>query len=134
MQLKQVFMNLLVNAYQAIEARSDDEQGVIRIETELEGEEIVVRVADSGIGIEPPDLSRIFEPFFTTKPVGAGTGLGLSTSFNIIERHGGRLLVESEPGRGTTFEVRLPVSDEKVESGVGRDEGPVDEHEMGIDG
>jgi PAS domain S-box-containing protein len=109
MQLKQVFMNLLVNAYQAIELRGLDEPGVIRLETKQIGEEIVVRVVDSGVGIEEADLAHIFEPFFTTKPVGAGTGLGLSTSFNIVERHGGRFLVESEIGRGTTFEVWLPL-------------------------
>ncbi len=108
MQLKQVFMNLLVNAYQAIEERADAEPGVIRIETEEEGGEIVVRISDTGIGIAEEDRARIFDPFFTTKSVGAGTGLGLSTSFNIVERHGGRILVESEVGRGTTFEIRLP--------------------------
>ncbi len=110
MQLKQVFMNLLVNAYQAIQARDDGEPGVIRIQTELIGDEIVVRIADTGIGIHKRDRTRIFEPFFTTKPVGAGTGLGLATSFNIIERHGGRIGVESEVGRGTVFEVRLPTT------------------------
>ncbi len=109
MQLKQVFMNLLVNAYQAIALREADEPGVIRLETKQVGEEIVIRIVDSGMGIDDTDLDRIFEPFFTTKPVGAGTGLGLSTSFNIVERHGGRFLVESETGRGTTFEVWLPV-------------------------
>jgi signal transduction histidine kinase len=109
MQLKQVFMNLLVNAYQSIESRGADEPGVIQIETELVGSEIVVRIADTGMGIQDSDLARIFEPFFTTKPVGAGTGLGLSTSFKIVERHGGRILVESEVGRGTTFEVWLPL-------------------------
>jgi signal transduction histidine kinase len=116
MQLKQVFMNLLVNAYQAIEARGESEPGVIRIETAHVGDEVMIRIADTGIGIPTPDLDRIFEPFFTTKPVGAGTGLGLSTSFSIIERHGGRLLVESEPGRGTTFEVWLPVAYARPES------------------
>ncbi|MCB9722890.1 MAG: PAS domain-containing protein [Spirochaetaceae bacterium] len=110
MQLKQVFMNLLVNAQQAIEARGDREPGVIRLETAHEGDQIVVRISDTGVGIAEADRTRIFEPFFTTKPVGAGTGLGLSTSFAIIERHGGRITVESEPGRGSTFEVRLPVS------------------------
>ena len=95
MQLKQVFMNLLVNAYQAIESRREDEPGVIRVETAQSGDEIVVRIADTGIGINAADRARIFEPFFTTKPVGSGTGLGLSTCFAIIERHGGRILVES---------------------------------------
>ncbi|MCP4903668.1 MAG: PAS domain S-box protein [bacterium] len=110
MQLKQVFMNLLVNAHQAIEARGESEPGVIRIETDVVGEEIVIRISDTGIGISERDRARIFEPFFTTKPLGAGTGLGLSTSFNIIERHGGRIVVESEVGRGTLFEIWLPTS------------------------
>lgn len=119
MQLKQVFMNLLVNAHQAIEARQaeqagagdarEPERGVIRIETALEQDEIVVRIADTGVGMPEAVRSRIFEPFFTTKPVGAGTGLGLSTCFSIVERHGGRIAVESEVGRGSVFEVRLPV-------------------------
>jgi signal transduction histidine kinase len=113
MQLKQVFMNLLVNAYQAIEARNETEPGVIRIETEHVGDAIVVRIIDSGIGISPEVQSRIFEPFYTTKPVGTGTGLGLSTSYSIIERHGGRLSVSSRLGEGTTFEVRLPLGDSK---------------------
>ncbi|MEM9176223.1 MAG: ATP-binding protein, partial [Myxococcota bacterium] len=114
MQLKQVFMNLLVNAHQAIEARGAlsgaDEKGIIRIETEEVGGEICVRIADTGIGIPEDARARIFEPFFTTKPVGAGTGLGLSTCFNIIERHGGRIGVESEEGVGTVFEVWLPTT------------------------
>ncbi|MBO0160423.1 sensor histidine kinase, partial [Vibrio parahaemolyticus] len=59
-------------------------------------------------GIDPQDLNRIFDPFFTTKPVGEGTGLGLSISFGIIERHGGRIDVESQPGKGTSFTVVLP--------------------------
>ena len=118
MQLKQVFMNLLVNAYQAIEARDAREPGVIRLETRREGDEIVVRIADTGIGIDAAHLARIFEPFFTTKPVGTGTGLGLSTSYRIVERHGGRITVESEVGRGTTFEVWLPLHPEPtVEDG-----------------
>jgi len=119
MQLKQVFMNLLVNAHQAIEARAEatgaGEKGIIRIETEEVGTEVCVRISDTGVGIPEDARARIFEPFFTTKPVGAGTGLGLSTSFNIVERHGGRIAVESEEGEGTVFEVWLPVNAPKPE-------------------
>lgn len=117
MQLKQVFMNLLVNAYQAIEARGGREPGVIRIETRAVDDEILIRISDTGVGIDPVHLARIFEPFFTTKAVGAGTGLGLSTSFKIIERHGGRILVDSEVDRGTTFEVWLPLTPPPPSSG-----------------
>jgi PAS domain S-box-containing protein len=116
MQLKQVFMNLLLNGYQAIEARDDEKPGVIRVETERDADEIVIRIGDSGVGIDPAVQARIFEPFFTTKPVGAGTGLGLSTSYAIIERHGGRIGVTSVVGRGTTFEVRLPIREPKHDS------------------
>jgi two-component system NtrC family sensor kinase len=111
MQLKQVFMNLLVNAYQAIESKVGDsgEVGTIRLSSAQKGHDVVVAVSDSGVGISEDDRRRIFEPFFTTKKVGSGMGLGLSTSFNLIERHGGSLTVESEPGVGTTFRVRLPL-------------------------
>ncbi len=118
MQLKQVFMNLLVNAQQAIEAQDESSTVVIRVETAVQEEDIVIRISDTGIGIPEADRGRIFEPFFTTKPVGAGTGLGLSTCFSIIERHGGRILVESEPGTGTMFEVRLPLDISKGEDDV----------------
>lgn len=120
MQIKQVFMNLLVNAYQAIESRGTDEPGVIRLETSSVDDEVVIRIIDSGLGIAEDDLPHIFEPFFTTKPVGAGTGLGLSTSFSIVERHGGRILVESEVGRGATFEVRLPLVGPGPDEAAGR--------------
>ncbi|MBW2422201.1 MAG: two-component sensor histidine kinase, partial [Deltaproteobacteria bacterium] len=69
---------------------------------------VFVTIRDSGTGIGQNDLGRIFDPFFTTKEVGAGTGLGLSTSYSIVERHGGTIHVESELGRGSTFEVWLP--------------------------
>jgi signal transduction histidine kinase len=111
MQLKQVFMNLIVNAYQAIEARGVGEQGrgEIRLRTERRGDAVAVLVTDNGIGIQPDALDRIFDPFFTTKEVGVGTGLGLSTSFNIVQRHGGTIRVESALGQGSTFEVLLPL-------------------------
>jgi signal transduction histidine kinase len=105
-QLNQVFMNLLVNAGQAIK-----EQGVIAIRsgTEQDGSWVWISVADNGAGIAPEHLNRIFEPFFTTKPVGSGTGLGLSLSYGIVQRHGGRIEVASQLGKGTRFTVHLPV-------------------------
>ncbi len=110
MQLQQVFMNLLVNAYQAIEARigGSGETGTIWLRTEPRAGGVAIIVKDTGIGIAPENLDRIFDPFFTTKKVGMGTGLGLSTCFNIVERHGGSLVAESEPGVQTTFTVWLP--------------------------
>lgn len=103
-QLNQVFMNLLLNAAQATPDR-----GALTIETEAEEETVVVRIADTGEGIDPAVLPRIFEPFYTTKPVGKGTGLGLSISYGIIKRHNGEISVDSKPGVGTTFTIRLPI-------------------------
>ncbi len=114
-QLQQVFMNLLVNAYQAIEARAESEEtlrGEIKLRTALEGDEVVIQVADNGTGIAPDVMKRIFDPFFTTKEVGVGMGLGLSTSFNLVEQLGGSLQVDSEVGRGSSFEVRLSLDPE----------------------
>jgi len=121
MQIKQVFMNLLVNAYQAIEARVGEsgETGKIWLRTQKSDDGVIVEVADTGVGIPETHIDRIFDPFFTTKKVGSGTGLGLSTSFNIVKRHGGRLTVESKPGAGTTFRVYLP-TDGVGESGDDR--------------
>jgi signal transduction histidine kinase len=115
MQLKQVFMNLLVNAYQAIEDRIGEsgETGTVRLRTEPRGDRVAIAVTDTGVGIAAENLDRIFDPFFTTKKVGSGTGLGLSTCFNIVERHGGSLRVESEPGVKTTFTVLLPRAENK---------------------
>ena len=113
-QLQQVFMNLLVNAAQAIEAMPRDDsrsgpRGRIRLHTRVEGDDVVVSVSDTGPGIPPEHLDRLFEPFFTTKEVGEGTGLGLSTSYDIVQRHGGSLVARSSPGRGAVFEIRLPI-------------------------
>jgi len=110
MQLQQVFMNLMVNAYQAIEQRVGDsgKAGTIWLRTEPRAGGVAIVVKDTGVGIAAENLDRIFDPFFTTKKVGMGTGLGLSTCFNIIERHGGSLVAESEPGVETVFTVWLP--------------------------
>ena len=102
-QLNQVFMNLLVNAAQAITDKGD-----IRITTGHGQGEVWVEIADSGQGIAPELLNRLFEPFFTTKPVGKGTGLGLSISQNIVSKHGGRIDVSSEVGKGSVFRICLP--------------------------
>jgi signal transduction histidine kinase len=102
-QLNQVFMNLLMNAGQAIETH-----GSITIRTGQEGPNVWVEVEDTGKGIKPEHLSRIFDPFFTTKPVGSGTGLGLSLSYGIVQKHGGQIEVKSELGKGSVFRLVLP--------------------------
>jgi signal transduction histidine kinase len=103
-QLNQVFMNLLVNAGHAIA-----EHGTITIASGSVEDQVWIAISDTGSGIAPEVLGRIFDPFFTTKPVGQGTGLGLSLSYSIVRRHGGRIEVESEVGVGTTFRVWLPI-------------------------
>jgi PAS domain S-box-containing protein len=103
-QLCQVFMNLLMNSAQAIEKR-----GTIMIATRRERDEIIVKVKDTGVGIPQEQLPRIFEPFFTTRKGKVGIGLGLSIVYRIIERHNGRMEVESKPGRGTTFTLYFPL-------------------------
>jgi len=103
-QLNQVFMNLLVNAAHAI-----DKQGIISIRTAVEGDTILVTITDNGCGMTPETCKRIFEPFFTTKEVGKGTGLGLSIVYDIIKAHHGEITVDSAPGVGTTFTVKIPV-------------------------
>jgi signal transduction histidine kinase len=104
LQLNQVFMNLLMNAGQAIA-----ERGRITVRTGQDAATVWVEIEDTGSGIKPETLSHIFEPFFTTKPVGMGTGLGLSLSYGIVQKHGGRIDVRSEIGKGTAFRVILPL-------------------------
>lgn len=103
-QLNQVFMNLLMNACDAMEGR-----GRITLRTRPVPSGVRIELADDGPGMPEEVRERIFEPFFTTKPVGQGTGLGLSLSHGIVERHGGRMDVESAPGEGTTFAIELPL-------------------------
>ena len=103
-QINQVFMNLLVNAVQAIE-----EKGDIWMTTRAADDHVEIEIRDSGKGIPPEIQNRIFDPFFTTKPVGKGTGLGLSVSYSIIKKHNGEILVESSPDKGTIFTIILPL-------------------------
>jgi len=102
-ELNQVFLNLLINASQAIK-----KQGEITIKTWEEEDSVFISVSDTGYGIKKEYINRIFEPFFTTKDVGKGTGLGLSICYDIIKKHNGEITVESTPGEGSTFTIKLP--------------------------
>jgi PAS domain S-box-containing protein len=103
-QLKQVFMNMLVNAAQAIKTK-----GGITIRTRSAGGNAEISISDTGAGIPKENICRIFDPFFTTKEVGKGTGLGLNVAYNIVKKHHGTIDVTSKVGEGTTFTIRLPV-------------------------
>ncbi|MGB0295553.1 MAG: ATP-binding protein [bacterium] len=106
-QLEQVFINLCNNACDAME---QSKERILTIQSIAEGDEVVVRVSDTGTGMRPEVQERIFESFFTTKSADKGTGLGMSISQNIIEQHKGQIRFNSELGRGTTFEIYLPVA------------------------
>jgi PAS domain S-box-containing protein len=106
--IEQVLMNLVLNAVQAMK-----DGGGLTIRTSVVEGVCLIEVRDTGSGIPPAVLPRIFDPFFTTKSEGEGTGLGLSVSLGIVERHGGKILVDSEVGKGTTFTLCLPVSRER---------------------
>ncbi|MEW6165551.1 MAG: bacteriohemerythrin [Pseudomonadota bacterium] len=103
-QINQVFLNLLVNAAQAIK-----EHGTITLRSGVEGDTVWIEVADNGCGMDETTQRRMFEPFFTTKPVGTGTGLGMSLTWDIVTKHDGEIAVDSAPGRGTRIRVTLPV-------------------------
>jgi signal transduction histidine kinase len=112
-QLNQVWMNLFINAAQAISSK-----GRVRVATARENDMAVVSISDTGSGIAPEHLKKIFDPFFTTKRVGEGTGLGLSITYGIIERHGGSISVASRVGEGTTFTITIPIDASPPHEGV----------------
>jgi len=103
-RLQQVFINIILNAIDAM-----PKGGTLRIQAAQEGQEVVIRIADTGTGIQPQHLLHIFDPFFTTKGIGKGTGLGLSISYAIIKEHDGHISVNSEVGKGTCFTITVPV-------------------------
>ncbi len=105
-QIDQVFLNLIVNAAQAM---PEGKMGLIDIRTDCNERKVWIEVQDNGPGIPPEVMKKIFDPFFTTKDPGTGTGLGLSVSQNIIQQHGGKLEVSSTVGVGTTFKITLPI-------------------------
>jgi signal transduction histidine kinase len=110
--INQVVLNLVVNAAHAItdQVNSTGGKGVIRVVTRNEAEWVVVAISDTGGGIPEQIRHRVFEPFFTTKEVGKGTGQGLAIAWSIVEKHRGTLTFETEPGKGTTFFIRLPAA------------------------
>ncbi|MEH1935296.1 MAG: AAA family ATPase [Nostoc sp.] len=115
-QLNQVFMNVLSNAIDALEESLIDNQEQITTPTitiyteQIDAHQIEIRIADNGLSIPESVRQRLFDPFFTTKPVGKGTGMGLSISYQIVtEKHGGSLSCISEPGEGAEFQIRIPV-------------------------
>ncbi len=105
-KLQQIFTNLIINARDAMFGG-----GEIMLTTDFENEdEVVVKVTDTGSGIEPENLAKIYDPFFTTKGVGSGTGLGLAVSYGIVQEHAGTISASSEVGEGTTFRLVFPVA------------------------
>jgi PAS domain S-box-containing protein len=125
--LNQVFLNLIVNAADAIQETG--RRGVITVDTAVDGDDVIVRIGDTGGGIPDDVRSKIFDPFFTTKDVGYGSGQGLPLARGIVqEGHGGSLTVESVVGQGTTFAVRIPIGGRAPKESVGSepsDEAPV---------
>jgi len=118
-QIQQTLVNILLNASEAM-----PEGGAVSVSSRLTegGEGVEIVIADEGVGIPPEDLPQLFDPFFTTKEEGKGTGLGLSVAYGIIEKHGGRIEVDSEVGTGTRFRIVLPRWGRDGEEGVGGEE------------
>ncbi|MGO4292951.1 sensor histidine kinase [Chitinophaga sp. RAB17] len=108
-KINQVFMNIFSNALNAIKTKKEHHNEFISIKTELEGTFIVITIKDTGIGMSESVREKIFDPFFTTKDVGEGTGLGLSIVFSIIEKHKGKIIVNSAPDKGAEFIIYLPL-------------------------
>jgi len=113
-QINQVFLNIILNAIQAIRSQNRTDKGTIAIRTYATDDEVTCEIADDGPGIPAEIISKIFDPFFTTKPAGKGTGLGLSISYDIIvNKHKGKILVDSTVGKGAKFTIKLPIKVEK---------------------
>jgi signal transduction histidine kinase len=109
-KLNQVFLNIISNAIYAVNKKFGDNQGgEIKISTINDGENVVITIADNGIGMTEEARKKIFEPFYTTKEVGEGTGLGMSIAYNTIKKHNGQILLNSVLGEGTQFILKIPI-------------------------
>ena len=108
-ELQQIFMNLVTNA---IDSMKNSDQRVLSIKTRMLGENVEIKVSDSGVGISDENIQYIFEPFYTTKELGEGTGLGLYITYRIVTKYQGKIDVQSETGKGTTFTIILPLQRE----------------------
>ncbi len=119
-RVNQVFLNLLVNAAHAIAAvtKTTEQKGQIRVRTSLEGDTVLISIADTGCGIPANIRDRVFDPFFTTKEIGRGTGQGLAIARSVVNQHGGTLTFSSEVGKGTTFYLRLPLYEKNKAAGA----------------
>lgn len=111
-QISQLVMNIVLNAYDAMREKG----GTLLVSTRISGEEVVIRFKDNGCGMDTETMSRIFDPFYTTKESGKGTGLGLAIVAQIVETHGGKIYVDSEPGEGTEFRIYIPLAGAELES------------------
>lgn len=109
--LKQALTNLMVNAAQSI-----DETGLVMLDIRQTANGITIKIVDTGCGISDANLKRVFEPFFTTRPEGKGQGLGLSVAYSAIEKHKGKIIINSREGRGTVIEIRLPLINNNSQS------------------
>jgi len=110
-----VLLNMINNALQAME----ESGGTLTIVSDRAGDDVIIRISDTGVGIPEDEFEHIFEPFYTTKQIGKGTGLGLSISYNIIKAHRGDISLESRLGEETTFTIRLPLKVGEAPAGAG---------------
>ena len=113
-QFQSVFLNIIINALDATEPGGsiNVDTGISLSASDSGKKAVEITIADTGCGIPPENLDKLFDPFFTTKEVGQGTGLGLSVSYGVVQRHGGTIRVQSEVGKGTRFFIWLPIEGE----------------------
>jgi signal transduction histidine kinase len=112
-EIQQVFLNIISNSVQAM-----DGKGKLTLSTQKKDGFILIQISDSGPGIPKEHLSKVFDPFFTTREVGKGTGLGLNIVHRVVEKYGGAIQVESEPGKGTLVSISLPLNEKKGKAAV----------------